>query len=89
LAGDILAWGYESIRLKLTDAVVVDGKRRAATWYKPDFAVWLPDGRLRCVEVKGYRREAALVRFKLARDKYRQIEFIMVRRVRGAWEVIL
>ena len=78
LAGEILQWEFEGLRFKLADGA----------WYKPDFAVWLPDGRLRLVEVKGFRREAAIVRFKVARDKYPHCEWLMVQRVKGAWERI-
>jgi len=38
--------------------------------YTPDFLVQLPNGELECHEVKGFWREAARVRIKVAADKY-------------------
>jgi hypothetical protein len=88
-AGEIVDWVYEGVTLRLTEAVVVEGKRRPAVRYKADFAVWLPTGRLRLIEIKGFARQKDLLRYKMARDKYRQVEFLMIGRKQGAWKVIL
>lgn len=88
-AGEIVAWAYEAVTLKLTDPVIVDGKKVRCTKYTADFAVWLPGGRLRLIEVKGYRRTKDINRYKQAKDKYREIEFMMVSRKDGAWSQIM
>jgi hypothetical protein len=88
-AGDIIEWMYESITFKLTEATIVEGKRKRAITYTPDFVCWLPDGRIRCVEVKGFQNTQAINRFKLAKDKFRQFEFLMVSRNKGSWGRIL
>lgn len=90
LAKQILDWGYERVSLLLTEATIVDGKRKPAVRYRPDFDVWLPDHRLRFVEIKGYRREAGMVRYKMAKDKFRYAEFVMLTRgENGGWKTIL
>jgi len=89
IAGAIAEWHYEGVTLKLTDPVEFGGKRRPGMRYKSDFAVWLPNGRLRLIEVKGFARVKDVNRYKVARDKYRQIEFVMVSRAKGSWKVIL
>ena len=88
-AGEILGWDYEPFSMRLTDKTVVDGKTVRSLRYTPDFAVWLPDGRLRLVEVKGYRRDAGITRYKAAKDKFRHIEFVMVTRKAGSWMTIM
>ena len=82
-AGEILEWFYEPITLKLTEATIVDGKRKRGITYTPDFVVWMPDGRLRMIEIKGYRRTKDINRYKLAKDRFRHIEFRMVKRGSG------
>jgi len=83
--GAILDWIYEGITLRVTDPVMVDGKRRPGVRYMADFAVWMPDGRLVLVEIKGHLREKDKLRYKMARDKFRHIEFTMVSRAKGSW----
>jgi hypothetical protein len=88
-AGEIIEWQYHAITLRLTEPTVVEGKKKRGITYTPDFVVWLPDGRVRFVEIKGYRRTKDINRYKLAKDKFRQAEFVMLSRRRGLWEVIL
>ena len=76
--GTIRRWAFESLKFRLA-------KR---TWYTPDFAVWLTDGRLRLVEVKGFLRDDAAAKFKIAREMYAEFEWLMVRRVKGHWEEV-
>lgn len=66
---------YEPMRLRLADG----------SWYKPDFLVEHNDGRLELEEVKGYRREAAIVRFKVARELYPMFTFTMITKRNGQW----
>lgn len=88
-AGEILAWEYEPWSMKLTEARVINGKTRPGVRYTPDFVVVLPDSRIRIVEVKGFQREAAIARFKVAAEKWPCFEWKMVRRKWSGWETIL
>lgn len=86
----ILDWQYEGIRLRLTEpSVDAEGKKIRPIVYTPDFDVWLPDRRLRFVEVKGYRRTKDMNRYKVAKDVFPHAEFVMVSRKAGGWEVIM
>ncbi len=85
-AGEITVWFYEPITFHLTESSIVDGKRVRAITYTPDFVCWLPDGRMRCVEIKGYRRTKDINRFKQAKDRFRHIEFVMVKRENNSWK---
>ena len=73
--GEIKRWLYESIKFRLADR----------TWYTPDFVVWMPDGRVRVVEVKGFLRDDAAVKYKVARETYPEFEWVMIRRVKSSW----
>lgn len=73
--GVVVFWWFESIKLRLA-------KR---TWYTPDFFVLFNDGRMLFVEIKGFLREDAAVKFKTAREKFSWAEFTMIRRVKGHW----
>lgn len=88
-AGEIIGWEYEPWSMKLTEARVVGDKTRPGVRYTPDFVIVTPINRLRIVEVKGFQREAAIARFKMASDKWPWFEWIMVRRKGAGWEVIL
>lgn len=60
-AGDVLWYKYEGIRLRLADGAL----------FSPDFAVvTAPLGALELHEVKGQWREAAKVRWKLAKESF-------------------
>jgi hypothetical protein len=91
-SGEILWWGFEPIKLRLTDK----------TFYTPDFAVlsWqvtpLPgeqrtDTTLQLVEVKGFLRDDANVKFKMAAELF-PFEFLMYRKKKqkegGGWELM-
>lgn len=68
--------GVQSVTLKLGD----DCR------YTPDFHTFR-EGRLVFWEVKGFMREDALVKLKVAARKYRWAEFRVVRRMKGGvWE---
>lgn len=47
LAGFVLEWHFERIKLKLADK----------TWYSPDFLVMLADGVIELVDVKGTKKK--------------------------------
>lgn len=74
-AGIVREYGYEDLRLRLADGA----------WYKPDFRATMHDGLTLVVEVKGFWREAARLRLKVAADRFRNFRFIAVRRVKREW----
>jgi len=74
-AGRILSWEYEAERLEIG----VGAK------YTPDFRVVHCNGFVQYREVKGYRREAAMVRLKAAALRYPGHQFLLVTRVHGEW----
>jgi len=76
-AGEIAWFKFEGLKLRLADN----------TFYSPDFAVMLADGRLECHEVKGgIWEDDARVKIKVAASLY-PFAFFGIRKVRGAWEV--
>ena len=75
-SGLIAWWSFEPWRLRL-------GK---GAWYTPDFIVLENDGCLICYETKGFWREAARVRIKVAADRYPFLRFVAARLVKGEWE---
>jgi hypothetical protein len=72
--GQIQWWAHEPQRLRLA----------GGAYYKPDFAVLMPDGRLELHEVKGFWREAARVRIKVAAEMH-PFMFVAATRDRGDW----
>ncbi len=77
--GMILAWWYDSINLRLADR----------TWYRPDFCIVVCDGRLTFVEIKGFLRDDAAVKFKVAREMYPHFGWRMLRKTKHGWERVL
>lgn len=59
-AGTILRWDFEPEKLRLADGA----------YYSPDFRVIENDLSITFYEVKGFRREAAIVRIKVAADQH-------------------
>ncbi len=62
------------------------------TWYTPDFVVWpvvyTGDCRPACVEVKGFMRDDAAVKLKVAATLYAEWRWLLVTRAgRHSWEV--
>lgn len=87
LAGEVVWYGYELIRLQLA-SFTQDGKVKTIR-YTPDFAALefdvddiIPE--LVLYEVKGFWREAARVRIKLAASQF-PFRFIAVTRSKGEW----
>lgn len=74
-AGEVLWVMFEPCSLRLADA----------THYRPDFFVMAADGVLEVHEVKGFWRDDARVKIKVAAALY-PFRFVAVRRVRGQWE---
>jgi hypothetical protein len=77
LAGDIAGYQFEGVRLRLAEGA----------GYTPDFVVRHKDGVVEFAEVKGFWREAARVRIKVAAEQYGWLgKFVAVRLVKGNWE---
>lgn len=78
-AGAVLRWHYEPIKFILAPK----------TTYSPDFMILYPDGMLEFVEIKGFRREDALVKYKLAAARHPEFSWRMVERAKdGGWKDI-
>lgn len=78
-AGEVAWWRFEGVKLRLGDS----------TFYTPDFAVMLADGRMEMHEVKGFWTDDARVKIKVAADMY-PFQFVALRakskRDGGGWE---
>ncbi len=77
-------WAREPLKLRLA----------GRTWYTPDFGVWYlfnveaSLGNLTLVEVKGFMRDDASVKIKVAANLYPMWRFLLVRREgRHGWNV--
>lgn len=75
--GAVLAYHFEAVTFKVGD----DCR------YTPDFFVVLADGSIRFDEIKGFIRDDALVKVKVAARMFPWFTFRVVRRVKGAWDV--
>ena len=73
---EIESWTFEPFKLRLAKA----------TYYSPDFLVVLPGGeRYELHEVKGFWRDDARVKIKVAARLFPMFRFLAVQRERGAW----
>lgn len=81
LAGEIRSWRFERIRFVLADRCT----------YTPDFEVVLPDGTLEYHECKGFWRDDARVKIKVAAREFADRRFIAVqkrpKKRGGGWDV--
>lgn len=75
-AGRVLWWRFEPMRLRLANGA----------YYKPDFGVKLLDGSFELHETKGFWREAARVRIKVAAELFPMFRFVAVRKTKTGWE---
>jgi hypothetical protein len=77
--GSILSWRFEPVTLRLAPG----------SGYTPDFMIVACDGTIDFAEVKGFWREAARVRLKVAADLFREFSFIAYRKLAkkdgGGW----
>jgi len=82
-AGEISEWWYEPMSLRLAKG----------STYKPDFMVVTATGFVEFHETKGFMREAANVRLKVAAEKFPQFVFRLIRRIAkkdgGGWNVVV
>lgn len=74
--GEIVWYEFEPMNLRLSDKC----------FYKVDYLVMTASGQLEVHEVKGYWTDDALVKIKVAAEKF-PFRFIAVRLVKGGWEV--
>ena len=78
--GHIAWFKFEGIKLRLADN----------TFYTPDFAVMLADGQMEAHEVKGFWRDDARAKIKIAADLY-PFRFVAIKvktkKDGGGWEV--
>jgi len=75
MGGEIIAYRFEALKLRLADK----------TFYTPDFIVTYQH-QIECHEVKGFWRDDARVKIKVAASLYPEFAFVAVRRVKGGWE---
>lgn len=79
MAGDVLWYRFEGVKLRLADN----------TFYTPDFAVMIATGELQMHEVKGFWQDDARVKIKVAADQY-PFQFIAVtarsKKQGGGWK---
>lgn len=71
--GEILWWEYEPLKLRLAKK----------TFYTPDFGVLAKDGGLELIEVKGFWRDDARVKIKVAAATFPFFRFTAVTRQKG------
>jgi hypothetical protein len=74
-AGEVLWWRFQPMRLRLADG----------SYFKPDFGLLDRNCLFEFHETKGFWREAARVRIKVAASLF-PFKFIAIKRVNGAWE---
>jgi hypothetical protein len=74
-AGEVLWYRFEPLKLRLADG----------SYFKPDFGVLTRDCLFELHETKGFWREAARVRIKIAAALF-PFKFIAIKRTQGGWE---
>lgn len=74
--GRIRSWRYEAVTLKLAP----DCR------FTPDFVVVENDGSIRCDEVKGFWRDDAKVKIRVAARLFPEFRFRAMRRLGAGWE---
>ncbi len=74
--GAILWYRFEGIKLRLADN----------TFYTPDFVVIKSDGMIEMHEVKGFWRDDARVKIKVAAEMF-PFTFLAIKKNKGGWEV--
>lgn len=75
----IASFAWSPIKLRLA----------GRTWYEPDFLVVRNDGRIVLVEVKGFMRDDAAVKIKVAKAQYPFFRFVLVRAQGRGWNARL
>lgn len=52
----------------------------------PDFSYYSEGGQLTFIDVKGWQREDALIKMKVAARTFPEWRFVIVKRIKGAWK---
>ena len=73
----ILGWEWESIKFRMADR----------TWYTPDFLVIFPT-HMQIVEIKGFMRDDAVIKYKCCREMFPWFEWKMLRLIKGNWDEV-
>lgn len=76
-ACEVAWWAFEAIKLRLADG----------TFYTPDFCVIVPSGALEFHETKGFWRDDARVKIKVAAELFPHFTFRALTRKKGEWRV--
>lgn len=74
-AGQVKRWDFEPAKLRLADK----------TWYTPDFRVVMSDDTIEFHEVKGFWRDDARVKIKIAAEHH-PYRFVAVKRNGAGWQ---
>jgi len=74
-AGVIIDWKFEALKFRLADR----------TFYTPDFLVINKDN-MELIEVKGFWRDDARVKIKVAREMFPWFAWTAVKVYRGGWK---
>jgi hypothetical protein len=78
LSQQLIQWcGYECLNFRLADK----------TYYKPDFVVITNDGDIEVHETKGYWRDDARAKIKVASEQFPWITFRGLQWNKGAWKI--
>ena len=87
-SGVIDGYTFEGIKILLAAATpATDGQAKIpAAYYTPDFVVWKHGCQPCGVELKGFWRESARLRIKVAADRHPWMTFTSARLVKGRWE---
>jgi len=73
--GEVVDYAFERCNLRLADN----------TYYRPDFLVVYED-RFEFHEVKGFWRDDARVKIKVAAEQNPWFRFVVVKKTKGSWE---
>lgn len=83
-SGLVRSWCFEGLRF-----LIADGEKKA--WFCPDFLVDYVEYGLVIEETKGFWREAARLRIKVAAERYPQFQWralrLMPAKQGGGWEI--
>ena len=75
-ANEIIAWQFEAVTLKL--AAKPPGSKMKGVRFTPDFVVWMADNSIEFHEVKGFWEGDAIVKWKVAIERYPMFRFVLV-----------
>lgn len=78
----VLRAQYGNVRIQSITLKLADDCR-----FTPDFS-YIKDGRMILVDVKGFQREDALIKIKMAAREYSELaEFQIVKKTKNGWDV--